>query len=157
MSMTPDQPPMEPPGPPQGGPPYMAQPGPDEITQNDKLWAALSYVFSPIIPIVVLLMDDTKNRRFPKYHAVQALGMGIVLYVAAILIYTILTAIFLGTLTLANAGFYTILSCFFTLIWLLPLAFAIYCAVQAYNGKYFSIPVLTDFLAGQKWLQKPGA
>ena len=133
--------------------PY-AQPNPDEITSNYKLWAALSYVFSPLVPSIALLMDQTKNRTFVKYHAVQALGLGVALYIIAFIFNLILSTLFLNTLTVGNVGLYGILSCFLSLILLLPLALAIYMAVQAYNGKYFSIPIITDFLAQQKWLEK---
>ena len=44
----PTQPPMQPPP---------AQSG----ESNDRLWAALSYVFTPLVPIIVLAMDDTKH------------------------------------------------------------------------------------------------
>ena len=43
--------------------------GGSEITQDDKLWALLSYLFCPLIGIVVLLIEDKKNRPFLKYNA----------------------------------------------------------------------------------------
>ena len=51
----------------------------EEITSDDKLWAALAYFFAPIISIVILLMDDKKDRPFIKAHNVQALVAGIVM------------------------------------------------------------------------------
>jgi uncharacterized membrane protein len=44
-----------------------------EITSDDKLWAMLGYVF-PIIAIVVLFMEDKKNRPYVKFNAVQSLA-----------------------------------------------------------------------------------
>ena len=32
-----------------------------DITQDDKLWAALAYVFSPLVPIILMFMEDKKN------------------------------------------------------------------------------------------------
>jgi hypothetical protein len=29
-----------------------------DITSDDKLWALLAYVLSPLIPIIILLMED---------------------------------------------------------------------------------------------------
>ena len=40
------------------------QPINPDITSDDKLWAALSYAFSPLIPLILMLMDDKKNRAF---------------------------------------------------------------------------------------------
>ena len=34
-----------------------------EITSDDKLWALLAYIFSPLVPIIILLMEDKKSRR----------------------------------------------------------------------------------------------
>ena len=50
-----------------------------EVTSDDKLWAALSYVFAPIVGIIMLLMEDKKARPFIKFHAVQSIAVGIVL------------------------------------------------------------------------------
>ena len=46
--------------------------GSSDVTSDDKLWAALGYPI-PIIPIIVLLMEDKKNRPFIKFHAIQSL------------------------------------------------------------------------------------
>jgi hypothetical protein len=54
------------------------QAGP-EVTSDDKLWALLTYVFTPLVPIIILLMEDKKNRPFLKAHNAQALFLGIIL------------------------------------------------------------------------------
>ncbi|MBN2145792.1 MAG: hypothetical protein JW726_00330 [Anaerolineales bacterium] len=96
-----------------------------EITQDDKLWAALSYVFSPVIPIVILLMEDKKSRPYLKFHAVQALATIIVLYI-------------LATVTVGCGSI---------------LLFAmLYWAYQAYQGQDVRIPVITDFIKKQGWV-----
>ena len=46
----------------------------EEITDDDKLWALLSWLFWPIA-IIVLLLEDKKQRPFIKYHAIQALAL----------------------------------------------------------------------------------
>ena len=48
------------------------------VTSDDKLWSALSYVFSPIVPIILLLLEEKKNRPYIKFHAIQSLAVGIV-------------------------------------------------------------------------------
>jgi len=56
------------------------------ITDDDKLWALLSWIFSPIVPIIVLLLEDKKVRPFIKYNAIQALVVSVVGYaISAIL------------------------------------------------------------------------
>ena len=35
-----------------------------DVTSDDKLWAALAYVFTPIVPIIILVMADKKDRPF---------------------------------------------------------------------------------------------
>jgi uncharacterized membrane protein len=111
----------------------------DDITDNDKLMAALSYPI-PIVAIIILLAEDMKNRPFQKYHAIQALGANVALWVIIVLLGCILGAItfFIGGL----CGIAAILLWFVTLYW----------AYQAYQGLYFEIPWLTQFMKGQNWL-----
>ena len=104
---------------------------PEEITSDDKLWAALAYVFSPIIPIIILLLDDKKDRPFIKAHNMQALVLGVVLYIIS----GILTPVFF-------AGVCT---------GLLTFVLMIYFAYKAYQGETVEIPVVTDFVKKQGW------
>src|SRR5688572_30555020 len=106
-----EQPPYQPPGgyppqggyPPPGGPPPPGQyeyrpPGPDEVTQTDRIWAGLGYVFG-LLAIIALVMDDTKNRKFIKYHAVHAIGLWVV-FVGYFIIANILWAILFSIISL---------------------------------------------------------
>jgi uncharacterized membrane protein len=111
----------------------------DDITENDKLMAALSYPI-PIVALIILIAEDMKARPFQKYHAVQALAANIVLWVAIIVLGTILGA--LSLIVGCLCGFIPLLLWFITLYW----------AYEAYQGKYFEIPGLTEFLKGQNWL-----
>ena len=103
--------------------------GTPDITSDDKLWAALSYILSPIIPIIMLLMEEKKNRSFIRFHAVQSL-------VAGIAIGIIVGIILIPTL---GCGGLLYLIMFF---W----------AYKAYQGEYFEIPVLTNFIKNQGWV-----
>ena len=51
-----------------------------DITSDDKLWAALGYPIF-IIALIMLFMEEKKNRPFIKFHAVQALALNVVLWV----------------------------------------------------------------------------
>jgi uncharacterized membrane protein len=99
-----------------------------DLTDQDKLMAALSYPI-PIVAIIILLVEDMKNRPFQKYHAVQALAVNIVLWVVVMI-----TSVFTCGITL--------------LLWFVTL----YWAYRAYQGQYFPIPVITDFIKGQGWV-----
>jgi uncharacterized membrane protein len=101
---------------------------PDEsISSDDKLWALLGYILSPLVPIILLLMEDKKSRPFIKYHAVQALALGAVEVVL----------IFLAV------GF-----CISPLLFI----YAVYCGIKAYQGEYVKIPVITDLVRNQGWV-----
>lgn len=102
----------------------------NDITDNDKLLAALSYPLG-IVAIVILLVEDLKNRPFQKYHAVQALAVNVVILVLSIV-----------------TSWTVVLACIPCLIWFGTL----YWAYKAYQGEYFIIPYLTDFLKGQGWM-----
>lgn len=98
-----------------------------EIDSNDKLLVALDYVFTPIVPVILMLMEDKKNRPFIKAHNAQALALGIVLLVVNILLsWTCIVPI-------------------------LTLVLVLYYGYKGYQGETFSIPVITDFVKNQGW------
>lgn len=100
------------------------------VTSDDKLWAALAYLITPLVPILIFLMEDKKNRPFIKEHNAQALVWGVV----AILLSFVLGA----TIILACVAWVTFIP---QLIW----------AYQAYQGKSIKIPVISDFVKNQGW------
>jgi len=106
----------------------MSDYNPGEVTSDDKLMAALAYVFSPIVPVIFLLMEDKKNRPFIKAHNAQALAIGIIM----IIVVPILAAVTFGC-----GG----------ILWLIML----FWAYKAYKGEYVNIPVVTDFVKKQGW------
>jgi uncharacterized membrane protein len=101
-----------------------------EITSDDKLWALLAYILTPIVPIIIMLMEDKKNRPFIKAHNAQALVLGVISLLIGILL-----------------GWTIILAC----VPLLIFVYCIYLGIQAYNGKYVEIPVITNFVKNQGW------
>src|SRR5690554_6399821 len=100
-----------------------------DITSDDKLWAALAYIFSPLIPIILLLMEDKKNRPYLKFHGVQSLVVGIVMIILVPII----------AVPTFGCG---------SLLWLIMF----YWAYKAYQGEYFEIPVVTNFIRSQGWV-----
>lgn len=105
----------------------MGQPVGD-VSSDDRLWAALAYAISPIVPVIIFLMEDKKSRPFIKAHNAQALVAGI-----AVAVLSSIVASFT-----CGAGF---------VLWLVQL----YWAYQAYQGKTINIPVVSDFVKNQGW------
>ena len=99
--------------------------GSGDVSQDDKLWALLSWLFWPIA-ILVLLLEDKKQRPFIKYHAVLALAYSVIWY-------------FVGTITVGC-------------LWVVGAIYAIYMAIQAYQGEWVEVPVITDFCKNQGWV-----
>lgn len=120
---------------------------PDEITPNDRLLAALSYPI-PIVAVIVLLVEDMKNRPYLRYHAIQALG-----YLAVWIAYNIIA----GMLGFCAAFIFDPFGCLTWMLWPLPFILALVFAFQAYTTeRYFEIPVLSQVMKDQGWLKKPG-
>lgn len=116
---------------------------PSDVTSNDRLWAALSYILVPIISVLILVMEENKNRAFQRYHAFQALG-----FLAVIVVYSLVVCVLSAIVTAVVPP----LGCIFSLLYILPVVPALYYTYQAYQGKYFEIPVVTPFMRQQNWL-----
>jgi uncharacterized membrane protein len=101
------------------------QPMNSDLTSDDRLWALLSWLFWPVA-VVMLLMDDKKTRPFIKYNAVLSLSFAVPLYV-------------LGTITVG---------CLF----ILGAIYAIVLGIQSYQGKWVTVPFLSDFIKKQGWV-----
>jgi uncharacterized membrane protein len=101
-----------------------------EITDDDKLWAMLAYILSPLVPIIILLIEEKKDRPFIKAHNMQALVLGLVSVVIATLLGWLVIPLCL------NLGIFI---------------YAIYLGIQAFQGKMVTIPVITDLVKGQGW------
>ncbi len=101
----------------------MSQAPMSDVTQDDKLWAMLGYII-PLIAIVVLFMEDKKNRPYVKFNAVQSLVATVAL--------TIISTVTLGCGSIL----------FFVMLW---------WAYQAYQGQDVRIPMISDFIRNQGW------
>lgn len=120
-----------------------------DASNDDRIMAALSWIsqlifpLGFILPIIVLISEASKKRPFQRYHAVQSLALGVIIWTLA----------FIYMMSWVTVGWIAIL-CLCLLLpvgiafWLLPL----YYAMLAYNGKRFRIIGLTQFLEDQRWL-----
>ncbi|MDX1616985.1 MAG: hypothetical protein R3300_21950 [Candidatus Promineifilaceae bacterium] len=101
----------------------------EEITDDDRLWALLSYIV-PIIALLALLLEEKKNRPFVRYHAIHALALGIVQF----------------ALIVVGVG---VLSCLAVIPW----AYGLYLGYLAYDKRQRTeVPVVTDFIRNQGWV-----
>lgn len=101
-----------------------------EVTSEDRLWVVLSFLFTPLFPIITLFMEDKKNREFVKYHNVPALILGVVEAVVIIIL-----------------SFIPVVQCITPLLWIINIIYA----VKANGGTKIDIPVITEFSKGQGW------
>lgn len=110
--------------------------GDENITDDDKLWAALSMAIGLIGLIILLAIEDKKNRPFIRHHAVVGLAASVGVFIVTFIL-----------------GFIPIIQCLAPIVSLGAWVYLVYLAVtEAYNGKYVEIPGLNDFLKGQGWL-----
>lgn len=103
--------------------------GMPDVTSDDRLWAALSWLpFTPLWPIlavVALMLESTRDRPFVRYNAVLSLVTGVILIPV-----TILT---LGCGALVYLVF-------------------LYWAYQAFQGQEVKVPFVSDWVRRQNWL-----
>ena len=97
--------------------------GTEELTQDDKLWSLLSYIFAPVIGIIMLLIEDKKDRPFIKYNAWVSIILGVVAIVLS-------------------------WACVGILVWI----YAIYLGIKSYQGDWVEVPLVTDFVKKQGWV-----
>jgi uncharacterized membrane protein len=94
-----------------------------QVTSDDRLWAALSWIpVSPLYPLVallMLLMEEKKSRPFIRHNAVLSLVTG------AVLIPVSIFTLGLGALV------------YLIFFW---------WAYQAYQGRDVHVPVISDWI-----------
>jgi uncharacterized membrane protein len=103
---------------------------PFEASSSDKTWALCAYLFTPLLPAVMLLMEDVKKRPYIRAHLAQSLVLGIIGFV----VNSLLMAVLIGCIT-----------------WPLYLVLLTYYGVKAYQGEKIQIPVISDWVASRGW------
>ena len=113
------------------------EPQDQDIDDNDRLMAALAYLLWFLGSAIILLSADMRARPYLRYHAMQALGLSTVLSVGSFVV-LVMSFVF----------------CCIGLLLLIPLAITLYYAYEAYQAKYFRIPVITNVMASEGWLEQ---
>lgn len=117
--------------PPAAPPPADMSGRPGPASDTSKLLAAISYPLW-IPALIAILIEPYKDEKFVKFHAIQALGLGIAYFVIEAVIWVIPI---LGWIVGA----------------ILPFVYIVYTillALKAYKGEYFEVPVVYDFIKG---------
>ena len=120
--------------PPPPAAPVAIEPAPSSGAGDPKLWALLAYVLSPVVPIVILLVDSMKSQPYLKPHTMQALVAGIGIIAITFVL-----------------GVIPIIGCLSPIVALAGWIAMIYWGFQAYNGKPVTIPVVTNLVQKQGW------
>jgi uncharacterized membrane protein len=102
-----------------------------EITDQDRLMAALAWIIAPLA-IVILVVEDMKNRPFQRYHAVNSLAFAVIFFVVVSII------------AFVTFGCGSVLY----ILWLV----VFYWGYQAYQGIWVEVPYLTNFCRKQGWI-----
>jgi len=111
---------------------------------DDQTWAMLSYILALVVSIIgplVMYLVKMNESRYVRFHAAQALNIGITGFIEsiAILVVGILLAV-------ATHGFGILLMVLaFLALGIAHLVYLIPAAVRAYRGQLFRVPTIICF------------
>src|SRR5688572_30739523 len=97
--------------------------------ESERALAAVAYILTWITGLIVLLTAK-KDEKFKRWHAIQAIGLGIAVVILYVLLNIILVPLAFGSPGAAAAG-----GMIGMLVWLLIVVAIIFFAVTAYQGK----------------------
>ena len=100
-----------------------------EPTNYDRLLVFLIYFCTPILPALIMLIEDERERVFIKAHNAQAFIWGL---------FYVVVSFSISVFTCGLPSF---------LVWLL----SAYWGVQAYQGRPVHIPIITGFVQNRGW------
>ncbi|CUU34721.1 MAG: DUF4870 domain-containing protein [Armatimonadetes bacterium] len=123
---------------------------PDAISSEERLWAMLAHLSGLLgwvttigqflVPLIIYLVYRERSR-FVAYHALQQLLFQIFLLVALVVL--TIVGVVIGVIT-CGIGFVLVIPLFLALI-IYVLVYIIWAAIEAYNGKWFRIPLVGDW------------
>lgn len=120
-------------------PPYgVPQQGPMTMNMSQNTAAGLSYILGWITGLIFFLSE--KQNRFVRFHAMQS-----IIFSGAATILGIIMQVLIGSLTYSATGLATGLSCLWGLVGLALFVVWIITLVNAFQGKYFKLPVIGDY------------
>jgi len=97
------------------------RPGP--ASDTSKILAAIGYVFW-IVAVIAILIDPYKDEKFVKFHAIQAIGLGIIGWVAWVVPYV---------------GW---------ALGIVIFVFEVIALIKAFQSEYYEVPVVYGIVKG---------
>jgi len=120
--------------------------GPTSMGMDPKIAAGLGYLIG-IAGIIFFIIE--KQNRFVKFHSLQALilhvGTGVVEFLLFIL-YFIVLAVAIGSNSSAGLAIIPLFNALFALVGIAWFVGWLIAMIQAFQGKYFKLPVVGDFV-----------
>lgn len=114
-----------------------------EATQDERPLAAVAYVLTWLTGIIILALAK-KEQRYARWHAIQAIGLGLVAVVAGMALNMLAMLFFMGGMPLPmfQTGAMSSFLSLGTLVWLAAIVLIVVLAVQAYQGRTLRLPLL---------------
>ena len=98
---------------------------PADNASNSRTLAAVAYILTWLTGLIIFLV--AKNDKYARWHAIQAIGLGIAAFVVSFVI---------GLVGLGVLSF---------MWWVLVIVAIIWLAVKAYQGEKIRLPLLADW------------
>jgi len=121
------------------------------MAQKNNTLAAVAYIFTWLSGLIVFLTVDKKDK-YTRFHAFQSILFGIAITVIAIVLAIVSAVVSMFSLrsSIVNtlSGSYQlpvgpmILSVISGIFWVFTLVVIIICAVKAYQGSEFQLPII---------------
>ncbi|MDQ3685355.1 MAG: DUF4870 domain-containing protein [Acidobacteriota bacterium] len=131
------------------GQPSGQTPGTSSTGLQENLAALLTYIFIPITSIIFLVIE--KSSRLVRFHAMQALLLGVGMFVLMIVLSIVMTVV-IGVAAAASstlAGIVGLISMLFWLVLLIGMLLVwVLCLVKAYQGQMFKLPIIGNIAEG---------
>ncbi len=117
----------------------------EKVEQKDTVLAAVAYLLTWLTGLIIYFVTDKKDR-FTRFHAFQSILFGIVVTVVGILLSIIGSLLSLFNLRI-SAGYIPPVAAITIgiiswLFWIVIIVIIIICAVNAYSGKLFELPII---------------
>lgn len=93
---------------------------------GNRTHAAVAYILTWLTGLIIFFVAD-KNDKYARWHAIQAIGLGIALVIVSIVL-NFLPVPFLSTI-----------------FWVAALVLIIFLAIKAHKGETIRLPLIADF------------
>lgn len=114
--------------------------GATSMNMDPNVAAGISYIFGWITGLIFFLME--KQNRFVRFHAMQSIILSVAVTVVEIVLEVLSAAFFFTSIGCIFAPIVGLVGLAFFVLWLI-------CLINAFQGKYFKLPVIGDM--AERW------